>query len=205
MYKKVNLKYKYDDLEPYIDRNTLYVQYNNHYLKYLSNLNELVKDDYNNYTKEQLALNIDVVPINIRGEVLYNLGGVINHEIYFNTMNKLSGSKPYGEVLREINSVYGSYENFKKEFIRVANNLKGSGYTFLVLDRRNNLFIINTSNQDTPYYYGLYPILALDLWEHAYYLKYKYKREDYINNWFNLIDFTAVNDLYKKAKNDYKS
>lgn len=205
MYKKVNLKYKYDDLEPYIDRNTLYVHYNNHYLKYLSNLNELVKDDYNNYTKEQLALNIDVVPINIRGEVLYNLGGVINHEIYFNTMNKLSGSKPYGEVLREINSVYGSYENFKKEFIRVANNLKGSGYTFLVLDRRNNLFIINTSNQDTPYYYGLYPILALDLWEHAYYLKYKYKREDYINNWFNLIDFTAVNDLYKKAKNDYKS
>lgn len=205
MYKKVNLKYKYDDLEPYIDRNTLYVHYNNHYLKYLSNLNELVKDDYNNYTKEQLALNIDVVPINIRGEVLYNLGGVINHEIYFNTMNKPSGSKPYGEVLREINSVYGSYENFKKEFIRVANNLKGSGYTFLVLDRRNNLFIINTSNQDTPYYYGLYPILALDLWEHAYYLKYKYKREDYINNWFNLINFTAVNDLYKKAKNDYKS
>lgn len=204
MYKKVNLKYKYDDLEPHIDRNTLYVHYNNHYLKYLSNLNELVKDEYNNYTKEQLALNIDVVPINIRGEVLYNLGGVINHEIYFNTMNKPSSSKPYGEVLREINSVYGSYENFKKEFIRVANNLKGSGYTFLVLDRRNNLFIINTSNQDTPYYYGLYPILALDLWEHAYYLKYKYKREDYIINWFNLIDFTAVNDLYKKAKKDYK-
>lgn len=204
MYKKVNLKYKYDDLEPHIDRNTLYVHYNNHYLKYLSNLNELVKDEYNNYTKEQLALNIDVVPINIRGEVLYNLGGVINHEIYFNTMNKPSSSKPYGEVLREINSVYGSYENFKKEFIRVANNLKGSGYTFLVLDRRNNLFIINTFNQDTPYYYGLYPILALDLWEHAYYLKYKYKREDYINNWFNLIDFTAVNDLYKKAKKDYK-
>ena len=106
---------------------------------------------------------------------------------------------PIGKIKEVIDLYFGNYENFKEQFIENAMNLKGSGYTFLVLDDKNNLKIINTSNQDTPYYYGFIPIMALDLWEHSYYLKYKDKKRDYINSWFNLIDFVKINSLYEES------
>ena len=110
-------------------------------------------------------------------------------------MSDLGNNIPSGELGLEINKVYGSYDNFKKEFKKSALNLEGSGYTFLVLDN-NKLKIINTSNQDSPYYYGFIPILVLDLWEHSYYLKYKNRKDEYIDAWFNLIDFKKTNKLY---------
>lgn len=198
MFEKIKLTY--DTLKPYIDDETLFLHYNKHYEKYLNNLNKLlIENNYNYNSLYDLIENISKINLNDRGEILYNLGGVLNHSLYFYNMSNLNNNIPVKELNDEINKTFGSYEIFKKEFKKSALNLKGSGYTFLVLDD-NKLKIINTSNQDTPYYYGYVPILALDLWEHSYYLKYKNKKESYIDAWFNLIDFEKTNDLYLKLK-----
>lgn len=194
MYEKIKLDY--NSLEPFIDDETLDLHYNKHYGKYLDNLNRLLKENNYKFTSlYDLIENIDKINLNDRGEILFNLGGVINHSLYFYVLSNLGNNIPSGELGLEINKVYGSYDNFKKEFKKSALNLQGSGYTFLVLDN-NKLKIINTSNQDSPYYYGFIPILALDLWEHSYYLKYKNDKEKYIDAWFNLIDYNKVNKLY---------
>lgn len=194
MYEKIKLDY--NSLEPFIDDETLNLHYNKHYGKYLDNLNKLLKENNYKFTSlYDLIENIDKINLNDRGEILFNLGGVINHSLYFYNMSNLDNNIPSGELGLEINKVYGSYDNFKKEFKESALNLQGSGYTFLVLDN-NKLKIINTSNQDSPYYYGFIPILALDLWEHSYYLKYKNRKDEYIDAWFNLIDFKKTNKLY---------
>ena len=194
MYEKIKLDY--NSLEPFVDDKTLDLHYNKHYGKYLDNLNRLLKKNNYKFTSlYDLIENIDKINLNDRGEILFNLGGVINHSLYFYNMSNSGNNIPSGELGLEINKVYGSYDNFKKEFKKSALNLEGSGYTFLVLDN-NKLKIINTSNQDSPYYYGFIPILVLDLWEHSYYLKYKNRKDEYIDSWFNLIDFKKTNKLY---------
>ena len=194
MYEKIKLDY--NSLEPFIDDETLGLHYNKHYGKYLDNLNRLLKGNNYKFTSlYDLIENIDKINLNDRGEILFNLGGVINHSLFFYNMSNFGNNIPSGELGLEINKVYGSYDNFKKEFKKSALNLEGSGYTFLVLDN-NKLKIINTSNQDSPYYYGFIPILALDLWEHSYYLKYNNRKDEYIDAWFNLIDFKKTNKLY---------
>lgn len=196
MYEKIELNYSYEDLEPIIDSETVYIHYNKHYQNYLNNLNKLLQEenyDYQ-YSKEDLVNNIDIFNINKRGEILYNLGGVINHELYFSNISDKNNNYPTDILLNKINEQYGSYDNFKQEFISIANNLKGSGYTFLTLDKNNNFKIISTANQDTPYSYGLIPIMTIDLWEHAYYLKYKNDRLKYINNFFKIIDYQKVSN-----------
>ena len=198
MYEKLKLGYK--SLEPYIDDGTLDLHYNKHYQKYLDNLNRLLKE--NNYefgSLYDLVMNIDKINLNDRGEVLFNLGGVINHSLYFYIISDKKNNIPYGSILKSINEYFDSYDNFKKEFKKSALNLEGSGYTFLVLDNNNELSIINTSNQDTPYYYGFIPIITLDMWEHAYYLKYKNRKDEYIDAWFNLLDFEKINNLYEES------
>ena len=130
-----------------------------------------------------------------RNEILYNLGGYLNHTLYFYNLTNKKTEIPI-PLLDEINKYFGSFSEFKQEFISMAKELKGSGYTFLVLDKNNKLRIINMSNQDTPYYYGFIPIMTIDVWEHSYYLKYTYNREEYLNNIFNIIDFTKVYQIY---------
>lgn len=198
MYEKLKLGYK--SLEPYIDDGTLDLHYNKHYQKYLDNLNRLLKE--NNYefgSLYDLVMNIDKINLNDRGEVLFNLGGVINHSLYFYIISDKKNNIPYGSILKSINEYFDSYDNFKKKFKESAVELQGSGYTFLVLDNNNELSIINTSNQDTPYYYGFIPIITLDMWEHAYYLKYKNRKDEYIDAWFNLLDFEKINNLYEES------
>ena len=198
MYEKLKLGYK--SLEPYIDDGTLDLHYNKHYQKYLDNLNRLLKE--NNYefgSLYDLVMNIDKINLNDRGEVLFNLGGVINHSLYFYIISDKKNNIPYGSILKSINEYFDSYDNFKKKFKESAMELQGSGYTFLVLDNNNELSIINTSNQDTPYYYGFIPIITLDMWEHAYYLKYKNRNDEYIDAWFNLLDFEKINNLYEES------
>ena len=198
MYEKLKLGYK--SLEPYIDDGTLDLHYNKHYQKYLDNLNRLLKE--NNYefgSLYDLVMNIDKINLNDRGEVLFNLGGVINHSLYFYIISDKKNNIPYGSILKSINEYFDSYDNFKKKFKESAMELQGSVYTFLVLDNNNELSIINTSNQDTPYYYGFIPIITLDMWEHAYYLKYKNRKDEYIDAWFNLLDFEKINNLYEES------
>lgn len=200
MYIKIVLDY--NSLEPYIDDKTLRLHYNVIYSSYIDKLNKLLKkNNYNgNYSLNELVDKIDMFPLEDRGEILYNLGGAINHKLYFYEISDKGNNIPYGEILKDINKYFGSYNNFKKEFIKKALNLVGSGYTFLVMDKGGKLQIINTSNEDTPYSYGLIPIIVLDLWEHSYYLKYTTNKEAYINNWFNLLDFKKINNLYIENK-----
>lgn len=198
-YQKIKLDYQ--SLEPYIDDRTLNLHYNVHYQNYTDKLNKLLKkNNYNfKYSPEYLAKNIDIVPMEDRDEILFNLGGYLNHSLYFYILTDKKKTVPK-EMMNLIIENFGSFENFKKEFIQMAIDLKGSGYTFLVIDRNNKLKIINTSNQDTPYYYGFTPIMTIDVWEHAYYLKYTYDRKKYLENIFNIIDFEKIYDMYLKNK-----
>lgn len=193
MYLKENLDY--ETLKPTISDETLYVHYNKHYLNYLKNLNNLLENT--NYDKVYLAKNIDVIPLSKRNDVLYNLGGVLNHELYF----KILGGTgiPSGEILEKIKEDFGSFEEFQKELIEKSKKVVGSGYTFVVL-KNDKLEIMLLSNQETPYSYGYTPIIALDLWEHAYYLDYLNNRNTYVENILKIIDYNKVNEIYKKAK-----
>lgn len=194
-YKRITLDY--NSLEPYIDNKTLDLHYNAHYKNYTEKLNKYLKEqNYNyKYTPTYLAKNINILPKENRDEILYNLGGYLNHSLYFYNLTDKKKEVPI-KFKELINKYFTSFNNFKEEFINTANELKGSGYTFLVLDKNNNLRIINMSNQDTPYYYGFIPIMTIDVWEHSYYLKYNNKRNDYLTQIFNIIDFDKVYNLY---------
>lgn len=193
MYKLMKLPYPYDALKPDISEKTVDIHYNKHHRKYNDKLNELIKDD--TYPLELIPQNIDKYPIEKRGEILYNAGGVLNHNLYWKSMNNLK-KEPTGNLLKKINDTYGSFENFKREFIKKAKLLTGSGYTFLVT-KDKNLTIINLPNQETPYSYGLKPLFTIDLWEHAYYLDYKNNKDEYIENFFNKANFEHASKEYE--------
>lgn len=199
------IKLNYNSLEPIIDDRTLNLHYNIHYRNYTNKLNELLKKsnyDYN-HSAIYLAQNIDIIPITERDEILFNLGGYLNHSLYFYNLTDKKKKIPEN-MLNLINKYFGSYTLFKEEFINMAKELKGSGYTFLVIDKNNKLRIINTSNQDTPHYYGFIPIMTIDVWEHSYYLKYTYEKGKYLENIFDIIDFEKVYNLYLNNLNQTK-
>lgn len=200
MYSIDKLNYSLDALEPVLSRVTIDTHYNKHAMNYLNKLNEVLDSinyDYR-YTLNELINHIDEFEIKKRDEILYNAGGVLNHQLYFNNMSPNKNILPVGKLNEAITSEFGSFENFKSEFINKANLMVGSGYTFLVINGNQKLEIINTSNQETPYVYGLTPIMTIDLWEHAYYLDYKNRRADYINNFFLIVDFNFINKLYEE-------
>ncbi len=201
MYQEMKLPYAYDALEPFIDTKTVGLHYEKHYRNYLNKLNQLLQKNHykNEYSKEELVIHLDMFPLQDRDDILYNLGGVLNHELYFSNVSPKENNRPVKSILKQINAQYGNYENFKKEFLKTASYLVGSGYTFLVLNEKKELEIINLSNQETPYTYGLIPLIALDLWEHAYYLNYQNERNRYIENFFEIIDFEQINQTYEKA------
>ena len=194
-YKRITLNYK--SLEPYIDDRTLDLHYNAHYRNYTDKLNKHLNDINYDYKDSPiyLAKHIDILPMENRDEILFNLGGYLNHNLYFYNLTNKKKEVPI-ELLNLINKYFASFSLFKEEFINMAMEVKGSGYTFLVMDKNNKLRIINTSNQDTPYYYGFTPIMTIDVWEHAYYLKYTYDRRKYVENVFDIIDFDKVYKLY---------
>lgn len=205
MYLPKPLKYSYDALEPYIDSETVYIHYNKHYLGYLNKLNTLLNMlnfDYQ-YSIEELIEHIEEFPLDKRDDILFLSGGVLNHENYFDSMGKTPLNQA-GSIFSAIEKKYGSYELFKQEFIKNANTLVGSGYTSLVLLEDNTLEIINTSNQETPLLYGLKPIMMLDLWEHAYYLKYRNQKDLYIDAFFHIIDFNVLSQRYEKEEKKAK-
>lgn len=194
-YKRITLDYK--SLDPYIDDRTVDLHYNAHYRNYTDKLNKYLNNINYDYKDSPiyLAKHIDILPMENRDEILFNLGGYLNHSLYFYNLTNKKKDIPI-ELLNLINKYFGSFSLFKEEFIDMAMEVKGSGYTFLVMDKNNKLRIINTSNQDTPYYYGFTPIMTIDVWEHAYYLKYTYLRKKYLENIFDIIDFDKVYKLY---------
>ena len=192
MHKIKPLNYSFDDLSPYLSEETMKRHYRI-YTNYVNKLNELIPDNEENL--EDIIKNIDKFPIQDRDKILYSASAILNHEMYFNNMG-VDKNKLVGKLKEKIVQQYGSIENFIEEFKKQASYVVGSGYTFLVLNN-DDLEIINTSNQENPYSYGLIPIMALDLWEHAYYLDY-FNRQEYIDNFFSIVNFEEVSKNYEK-------
>ncbi|MBB6444325.1 superoxide dismutase [Bacillus benzoevorans] len=200
-YELPALPYAYNALEPYIDEQTMIIHHDRHHATYVNNLNAALEghDELSSKSVEELIANLDAVPENIRTAVRNNGGGHANHTLFWNLLAANAGGAPTGEVAEAINAAFGSYENFKDEFAKAATTRFGSGWAWLVVDN-GQLAITSTPNQDSPLSEGKAPILALDVWEHAYYLKYQNKRPDYINAFFNVVNWDEVNRLYSAAK-----
>lgn len=197
MYKEIILDYS--SIDNFISKYTLDI----HLSIYRDNLNKLNKllalanYDYN-YSMIDLINNINIFNPNIRGEILYYLSSILNHNLFFYNISNNKYIEPIGLIKKNIIKYFINYDNFKKEFKNKALNLKGSGYTFLVSDDKNELKIINMSNEDSPYYYGYIPIMVLDLWEHSYFLDYLNDKSTYIDTFFKNIDFNKINNYYEK-------
>ncbi|MBQ9181666.1 MAG: superoxide dismutase [Bacilli bacterium] len=203
MFEALPLNYEYDALEPFIDRETMILHYDKHYMNYLNNLNKYLKEAgyKGTMTLPEIVQNIEIFPLNLRSRILFNAGGVLNHNLYFNQFSNKGNNIPTGSLKNKIDSQFGSYSNLIKILKDKANTLVGSGFVFLVLNKEGDLEIMNMSNQETPYMYGYKPILALDLWEHAYYLKYNNEKNKYVDALFEILDFDNIGEIYEEAKN----
>lgn len=197
-FKLMPLPYSYDSLEPYIDKDTMIIHHTKHHQTYVDNLNKIVENNSELSSKslEDLLSSLDSLPKDIKQGVINNAGGVYNHNFFWNIMAPNQDGKPVGELSTAINKTFGSFDNFKVKFKDSAMSRFGSGWAWLVADKSGNLSIISTSNQDTPISLGLTPIIGIDVWEHAYYLKYKNKRSDYIDNWWNIVNWKQANKNY---------
>ena len=197
------LPYAYDSLEPYIDEKTLHFHHDKHQQTYVDNLNKAL-DKHPELFKMSLVEileNLDDIPEDINQTVVNNAGGVFNHEFYWDGMAPNKGGEPTGNIKDAILNTFGSYENFKTEFKNAALTQFGSGWAWLVLDQNNKLKITKTPNQNCPISLNEKPLLTVDVWEHAYYLKYQNKRPDYVDSFFEVINWDAVNDRFKKSTN----
>lgn len=201
------LPYDYNALEPYIDEETLHYHHDKHLKTYVDNLNKALKDypQLHSMNLPTLIVNIESLPSEIQTAVRNNGGGVFNHNLYFSAMRKpREDNQPSGELAEKINKKFGSYEDFKKALTDKALGQFGSGYAWLVTDREGNLDVLSTPNQNTPIGSETMPLLPLDVWEHAYYLKYKNKRAEYAENFFKLINWDYIEELYKNRENFFK-
>ncbi|MBD3221536.1 superoxide dismutase [bacterium] len=195
-----DLPYAYDALEPHVDEATMRVHHDKHHVAYTTKLNNALEGtDFTNHTAEELVQNLNKLPENIRTAVRNNGGGHVNHNLFWEIMSPDGGGEPTGDLGNDITSTFGSYDAFKEQFAAAAAGRFGSGWAWLVIDN-GKLAITSTPNQDSPLTEGQTPILGLDVWEHAYYLKYQNRRPDYIEAFFNVINWDQVAKNYEAAK-----
>ncbi|MGE0089774.1 MAG: superoxide dismutase [Bacteroidales bacterium] len=194
------LPYSYDALEPYIDKATMEIHYDKHFRAYYNNFVKAVNENrLTGKSLEEIFADVSKYPAAIRNHG----GGYYNHSLFWIIMAPNAGGKPDGKLLADIEKAFSSFENFKKEFENAASTQFGSGWAWLAVDKNNQLFILQLPNQDNPLMdispkKGT-PILAIDVWEHAYYLKYQNKRADYITNFWNVVNWPKVSELYTLA------
>lgn len=204
MYNKIELAYDFNALEPHIDEETMRTHYGKHHTAYETNLNKALEGN-EKYTEgktlEQLLSKVNELPADIKPAVVNNGGGVLNHNLYFSILSPNPKTAPEGKLLEEINATFGSVDKLKEELNNAAVTLFGAGFAFLVKDKDGKLSIVKRSNQDSPYMDGLVPVLGIDVWEHAYYLKYKNLRPDYVKNIWNVLDWGKVEELYAEDYN----
>lgn len=199
-FQVTKLPYAYDALEPYVDAKTMETHYSKHYLGYTNNLNKALTGTPNETkTIEEIMRTLDMQNTALRN----NGGGYYNHTLFWEIMAPKAGGEPKGALAEAINKDFGSYENFKKQFTEAATKQFGSGWAWLVVDNTGKLLVGNTPNQDNPLMPNVgisgKPILGLDVWEHAYYLKYQNKRAEYIEQFYNVINWDAVAKKYEAA------
>jgi Fe-Mn family superoxide dismutase len=192
------LPYAYTALEPYIDAATMRFHHGKHHATYVKNLNAALEKhpELKNKRVEYLIQNLDSLPEDIRKTVRNNGGGHINHSMFWKIMKPKGGGEPTGAISTAINNNFGSFATFKKQFNQAGTTLFGSGWVWLVRNREGKLEITTTSNQDSPLREGKYPIMGNDIWEHAYYLKYQNRRADYLNAWWNVINWDEINKRF---------
>jgi Fe-Mn family superoxide dismutase len=195
-----DLPYAYDALEPYIDAQTMEIHYTKHHRAYFDNFVKAAADNkIDNLSLEEIFSSVSAFPAAIRN----NGGGYYNHMLFWKVMGPNAGGEPKGELLQAINKTFGSFDRFKAEFENAAKTQFGSGWAWLAVDADGNLFVSQTPNQENPLMdvsakRGT-PILALDVWEHAYYLKYQNRRPDYVSNFWHVVNWNEVAELYKEA------
>lgn len=200
-FKRFELDYSLDSLEPYIDAKTMEIHSEKHHQAYTDKLNEAVSkhEELKDYSIEELLGDLESLPEDIRDAVRNNGGGFANHNLFFSTLKKDGEDLPTGKLAEAINSKWGDFDTFKKEFATAATTRFGSGWAFLALNDEENLYITSKPNQDTPLMDNHVPIIGLDVWEHAYYLKYQNKRPDYIEAFWSVLDWAKAESNYVDA------
>ncbi|UDN29003.1 superoxide dismutase [Aeromonas caviae] len=196
------LPYAYDALEPHIDAKTMEIHHSRHHQTYINNLNAALADlpELAALPLEALLARIDSLPAQVQGAVRNHGGGHANHSLFWQVMSPQGGGEPDGELAAAIERDLGGLESFRQAFTQAALSRFGSGWAWLVVDGRGKLQVVSSANQDSPLMEGLTPILGLDVWEHAYYLKYQNKRPDYIAAFYNVIDWDEVARRYVAAR-----
>ena len=196
------LPYAFDALEPYIDKQTMEIHHDKHHGAYVTNLNKALEsapDLQNKTIEELLANNCAIVPENIRTAVRNNGGGHINHSMFWQIMAPKAGGNPSGNVAQAINSTFGSFDQFKEKLNAAGAGRFGSGWAWLV-KTGGKVEIISTANQDSPVMEGKFPVMGVDVWEHAYYLKYQNRRPEYLAAWWNVVNWPEIEKRFNSAK-----
>jgi superoxide dismutase, Fe-Mn family len=200
-YQLPDLPYDYSALEPHIDARTMEIHHTKHHKTYVDKLNAAIEGhsdlEYDNV--DDLLKNFDKVPEDIKGPVRNHGGGHSNHSLFWTIMGADGGGEPSGDISSSIDDAFGSFKEFQDKFTTAATNHFGSGWAWLVMDG-GKLDVISLPNQDSPFMTGKTPVLGLDVWEHAYYLKYQNKRPDYIEAWWNTINWDGVNQRLSSAR-----
>jgi len=200
MHTLPNLPYDYNALEPHIDEQTMRIHHTKHHQAYIDKLNGAVKGtNFEAMNVDELLKKINDVPESIRMAVRNHGGGHSNHSFFWQIMAPDAGGNPSGDVAEAIENTFSSFDKFKEEFQNAGIGRFGSGWAWLVVDNEK-LSIMSTPNQDSPLMEGKHPILGVDVWEHAYYLKYQNKRADYLAAWWNVVNWKHVEEMFKKSQ-----
>ncbi len=200
-YELPPLPYSFDALEPHIDAKTMEIHHDKHHQAYITNANNALKDYPELAAKpvEELIADLSVVPESIRGPVRNNDGGHANHSFFWKILGPNAGGAPTGKLAEAIDSTFGGFDQFKEKLQAAGAGRFGSGWAWLVVNKAGKLEIISTPNQDSPIMDGLKPVLGVDVWEHAYYLKYQNRRPDYLKAVWAVINWDAVGKNYEAA------
>jgi len=201
-FEMLPLPYAYDALEPSIDAKTVELHYSKHHATYLNNLNSALEKhpDLGNLSIEKILSDLNRIPEDIRTVVRNNGGGYYNHNIYWAIMGPNRGGEPGDSLGQAIRTTFGSFDSFKEQLEKAGLGRFGSGWAWLSKKQDNSLIIHSTPNQDTPLAEGLIPVIGVDVWEHAYYLKYQNRRAEYLTNWWNLVNWEEAERRYQQEK-----
>jgi len=195
------LPYGYDALEPYIDTETMHLHHDKHHATYVSNLNAALQGHpFANLRVEEVVRRLNEVPENVRTTVRNNGGGHVNHTLFWEIMIPGGSKAPTGELATAINAKFGSLDAFKTAFNDAGVKRFGSGWAWLILNKQGELEITSTANQDSPFMESTFPVLGNDVWEHAYYLKYRNRRPEYLAAWWNVVNWDEVAKRYAHAR-----
>ncbi len=197
-----DLPYGYDALEPYVDARTMEIHHDRHHAGYTRKFNAALEghEQFAGKSAEEILRDIESVPQSILTDVRNNGGGYVNHSLFWEVMSPEGGGEPGGELASALDDAFGSFESFREEFSGAASGRFGSGWAWLVVGADGGLQVYSTANQDSPLMNGDTPILGLDVWEHAYYLNYQNARGDYVENWWNVVNWPEVADRYDAAR-----